>query len=73
MKGTENIRADILSQKLGYENKEKPEDFAVFRKDRDNLAINYYQIASIIRVDSDFFTDEIRAAYDNDIIDENIP
>jgi hypothetical protein len=32
MKGTENVRANILSRKLGYKEKQKPEDSSIFRK-----------------------------------------
>jgi hypothetical protein len=30
MKGTENARADTLSRKLGYKEKQKPEDLFIF-------------------------------------------
>jgi hypothetical protein len=40
MKGTENTRVDILSKKLGYKEKQKPEDLFIFQKDRDNLILN---------------------------------
>jgi hypothetical protein len=44
----------------------------VFQKDRDNLTINYHQIACIIHVDNNPFTDKIKTAYDNNIITKNI-
>jgi hypothetical protein len=40
MKGTENARADVLSRKLGYKKKQKPEDLFIFRKNRDDLILN---------------------------------
>jgi hypothetical protein len=40
MKRTENAQADALSRKPGYEEKQKPEDLFIFRKDRDNLILN---------------------------------
>jgi hypothetical protein len=40
MKKTENARVDILSRKLGYEEKQKPEDLFIFRKDRDDFILN---------------------------------
>jgi hypothetical protein len=40
MKGTENARADVLNKKLGYKEKQKPEDLFIFRKDRDDLILN---------------------------------
>jgi hypothetical protein len=39
MKGTENIRANILSRKLGYKKKQKLEDLFIFRKNRNNLIV----------------------------------
>jgi hypothetical protein len=40
MKRTENIRADILSKKLEYKKKQKPEDLFIFRKNKNNLILN---------------------------------
>jgi hypothetical protein len=40
MKRTENARADILNRKLGYKEKQKPEDLFIFRKDKNNLILN---------------------------------
>jgi hypothetical protein len=40
MKGTENTRADILSKKLGYKEKQKTKDFFIFRKDKNDLILN---------------------------------
>jgi hypothetical protein len=57
MKKTENIQVDILSKKLGYEEKQKSEDFFIFRKNKNNLILNKRQLASITRVDSDPFMD----------------
>jgi hypothetical protein len=38
MKGTENIRVNILSKKLGYEEKQKTKDFFIFRKTKTILS-----------------------------------
>jgi hypothetical protein len=57
MKGTENARADALNKKLGYKEKQKPEDSFIFRKNKDNLILNKQQLVSITRVDSDPFID----------------
>jgi hypothetical protein len=40
MKGTENVRVDILSRKPGYKEKQKPKDLFIFRKNRNNLILN---------------------------------
>jgi hypothetical protein len=40
MKGTENTRVDILSQKLGYKEKQKLEDLFIFRKNKDDFILN---------------------------------
>jgi hypothetical protein len=40
MKGTENIKADTLNKKLGYKEKQKPEDSFIFWKNRNNLILN---------------------------------
>jgi hypothetical protein len=40
MKGTENIRANILNKKLGYKEKQKTKDSFIFRKDRNNFILN---------------------------------
>jgi hypothetical protein len=40
MKGTENAQADILNRKLGYKEKQKPEDSFIFRKNKNNLILN---------------------------------
>jgi hypothetical protein len=40
MKGTENIQIDILNKKLGYEEKQKPKDLLIFRKDKNDLILN---------------------------------
>jgi hypothetical protein len=73
MKGTENARADILSKKLGYKEKQKPEDLFIFRKDKNNLILNKRQLAVIIRVDSNPFIDYIKAIYKDNIITKQIP
>jgi hypothetical protein len=57
MKGTENARADALNKKLGYKEKQKPEDSSIFRKNKNNLILNKQQLVSITRVDSDPFID----------------
>jgi hypothetical protein len=57
MKGTENARADILSRKPGYKEKQKPEDSSIFRKNKDDLILNKQQLVSTIRVDGDPFID----------------
>jgi hypothetical protein len=41
IKRTKNTKADILNKKPEYKNKQKLKDLAIFRRDRDNLAINY--------------------------------
>jgi hypothetical protein len=55
MKKTENIQADILNRKLGYKEKQKPEDLFIFRKDGDDLILNKQQLVFIIHVDSNIF------------------
>jgi hypothetical protein len=40
MKGTENIRADALNKKLGYKEKQKPEDLFIFQKNKNNFILN---------------------------------
>jgi hypothetical protein len=40
MKKTENIRANILSRKLGYKEKQKLEDLFIFRKNKNDLILN---------------------------------
>jgi hypothetical protein len=40
MKGTENTRANTLSKKLGYKEKQKPKDLFIFRKNRNDLILN---------------------------------
>jgi hypothetical protein len=40
MKETENARADTLSRKLGYKEKQRLKELSIFRKDRDNLILN---------------------------------
>jgi hypothetical protein len=40
MKRTENARVDALSRKLGYKEKQKPENSSIFRKDKDGLILN---------------------------------
>jgi hypothetical protein len=40
MKKTKNARADILSRKLGYKEKQKPEDSFIFWKNKNNLILN---------------------------------
>jgi hypothetical protein len=40
MKGTKNIRVDVLSKKLGYKEKQKPEDLFIFRKNKNDLILN---------------------------------
>jgi hypothetical protein len=72
MKNTENTRVDVLSRKLEYKDKKKSKDFVGFRKDKDNLTINYYQLISIIRINSNPFTDKIKITYNNNIVAENI-
>jgi hypothetical protein len=73
MKGTENTRADVLNKKLGYKEKQKPEDSFIFRKDKNNLILNKRQLAFITRVNSNPFIDKIKAIYKNDIIIKQIP
>jgi hypothetical protein len=57
MKGIENIRADILSKKPGYKEKQKLEDLFIFRKNKNNLILNKQQLVSITYVDRDPFID----------------
>jgi hypothetical protein len=73
MKGTENIRADILSKKPGYKEKQKPKDLFIFRRDKTNLILNKRQLVFITRVDSDPFTNQIKIVYKNNIITKQIP
>jgi hypothetical protein len=40
MKGTKNTRVDALSKKLGYKEKQKPEDLFIFRKNKNDLILN---------------------------------
>jgi hypothetical protein len=73
MKGTENIRANILNRKPGYKEKQKLKDLFIFRKNKNDLILNKRQLAFTIRVDNDPFTDQIKAAYKDDIVAEQIP
>jgi hypothetical protein len=73
MKRTENIRADILSKKLGYKEKQKLEDLFIFRKNRNDLILNKQQLVSIICVNRNPFTNQIKAVYKDNIITEQIP
>jgi hypothetical protein len=73
MKGTENMRVDVLSRKLGYKEKQKPKDLFIFRKNKNNLILNKQQLVSTIYIDSDPFTNQIKAVYKDDIITEQIP
>jgi hypothetical protein len=40
MKGTENTRANILNRKLGYKEKQKPEDLFIFRRNGNDFILN---------------------------------
>jgi hypothetical protein len=40
MKGIENAWANALNKKLGYKEKQKPDDSFIFQKDRNNLILN---------------------------------
>jgi hypothetical protein len=55
MKRTENIRANILSKKLKYKEKQKPKDLFIFRKNKNNLILNKQQLVSIICINCDPF------------------
>jgi hypothetical protein len=55
MKGTENTRADALSKKPGYKEKQKPKDLFIFRKNRNSLILNKQQLVFITRIDNDPF------------------
>jgi hypothetical protein len=57
MKGTENTRADTLSRKPGYKEKQRSEDLFIFRKNKNDLILNKQQLVSTTRVDSDPFID----------------
>jgi hypothetical protein len=72
MKGTENARADALSRKLGYKEKQKTKDLFIFRKNRDDLILNKQQLASMTRANSNPFINQIKAVYKDDIIVEQI-
>jgi hypothetical protein len=73
MKETENARVNTLNRKLGYKEKQKPEDLFIFRKDKDDLILNKRQLASITRVDNNPFTNQIKIVYKNNIIAKQIP
>jgi hypothetical protein len=73
MKRTKNARVDVLNKKPGYKEKQKLKDSFIFRKDRNDLILNKRQLASTTRVNSDPFIDQIKVAYKNDIITEQIP
>jgi hypothetical protein len=72
MKGTENTRADALSRKLGYKKRQKLEDLFIFRKNKNNLILNKQQLAFIIYMDNNPFTNQIKAIYKNNIIAKQI-
>jgi hypothetical protein len=40
MKGTENIRVDILNKKLEYKEKQESKDLFIFRKNKNALILN---------------------------------
>jgi hypothetical protein len=63
----------MLNRKPRYKKKQKPEDLFIFRKDKDDLILNKQQLASIIRIERDLFTNQIKAVYKNNIIAEQIP
>jgi hypothetical protein len=73
MKGTENTRANILSKKLGYEEKQGAKSSFIFRKDKDNFILNKKQLVFITRVDRDLFINKIKSVYDSNIIVGQIP
>jgi hypothetical protein len=73
MKKTENTRADILNKKLGYEEKQRSEELFIFRKNKDDLILNKQQLAFIIHINNNPFTDQIKTVYKNNIIVEQIP
>jgi hypothetical protein len=57
MKKTENIRADVLSKKPGYKEKQKPEDLFIFRKNKNNLILNKRQLVFITCINRNPFID----------------
>jgi hypothetical protein len=63
----------MLNRKPGYKEKQKSEDSFIFRKNKEDLILNQRQLASITRINSDPFTDQIKATYKNNIIAEQIP
>jgi hypothetical protein len=73
MKKTENTRVDILSKKPEYKKKQKSKDSFIFRKNKNNLILNKQQLASITRVDSNPFINQIKVVYKNNIITKQIP
>jgi hypothetical protein len=73
IKGTKITRANILSRKPRYKEKQETKGFFIFRNDKDNLILNKRQLVFIIYIDCDLFMDKIKAVYNSDIIAEQIP
>lgn len=66
MKGTDNARADALSRKPGYKENNQSKPFAIFKKKDGKIVFNRAEIAAFTQVDSDQWTEQIKAAYEND-------
>jgi hypothetical protein len=73
MKGTENIRVDILSRKLRYKEKQETKGSFIFRKNKDSFILNKQQLVSTTCVDNNPFINQIKIIYKNNIITEQIP